>query len=231
MRHTIVPHPARQIWLVLTIVVLTTAGCGSLNITNNKNTNNGSCNAAGGNNSVECSSAPTASASATAGTPAASSTQSTATGHPTGEIGDENCNSGNSSVACPPRPTVPTRTTTGTSSRSGAARSSLNAAVRASGIFSPKTVAVPAQTAALISGGGQATEIHVSRGQAISLSAKGKVIYGYETLNCPGNPKTDPAGERTSSETGQPCGTKIAHDDPNMPSPESPVGSLLWRIG
>jgi hypothetical protein len=60
MRETITLHPERRIPLMLACVVLITAGCSFANTTNNSNTNNGSCNAAGGNNSVNCSSgAPT----------------------------------------------------------------------------------------------------------------------------------------------------------------------------
>lgn len=60
MRETITLHPERRIPLMAACIVLMTAGCSFANTTNNSNTNNGSCNAAGGNNSVNGSSgAPT----------------------------------------------------------------------------------------------------------------------------------------------------------------------------
>ena len=74
MRDTTTLQHARQTLLMLTCVALMTTGCSFLNTTNNSNTNNGSCNAAGGNNSVNCSSAPAAHASTVASTPTASRT-------------------------------------------------------------------------------------------------------------------------------------------------------------
>jgi hypothetical protein len=72
-------HQACRILLVLTCAVLLTAGCSFLDTTNNSNTNNGSCNAAGGSNSVNCSSAPKAHPSAVVSTPTASSAPSALT--------------------------------------------------------------------------------------------------------------------------------------------------------
>lgn len=51
-------HHACQILLVLAFVVPMSAGCSAFDTTNNSNTNTGSCDAAGGDNSVHCSSAP-----------------------------------------------------------------------------------------------------------------------------------------------------------------------------
>lgn len=79
IRETTTPQHVRQTLLMVTCVVLITAGCSFLDTTNNSNTNNGSCNAAGGNNSVNCSSAPTTHASAIATTPTAGSAPSTST--------------------------------------------------------------------------------------------------------------------------------------------------------
>jgi hypothetical protein len=95
-----------------------------------------------------------------------------------------------------------------------------------------KVIFVHADTAASPRGGGQATGVQLDRGQVVAINASGKVVYGYEpaSSNCPGYPRTDPAGNRISSESGLPCGRKI-DANPYMPSQTSPVGSLLWRIG
>lgn len=70
---------ARRILLTLACAGLMTAGCSIGNTTNNSNTNNGNCNAAGGTNSVGCSAVASASAAATV----SSSTSSPASTPPT----------------------------------------------------------------------------------------------------------------------------------------------------
>jgi serine/threonine protein kinase len=95
--------------------------------------------------------------------------------------------------------------------------------------FQPTTVLVHATTPVTVTGGGQSTGLRLVRGQQLSLSATGQIIYGYESTNCTGYPLTDPDGNRTSSVTGLSCGQKF-DSNPAMPSPGSPVGSLLWRI-
>lgn len=76
MPESVTLRQARQILPLLACVVLMTAGCSAFDTTNNSNTNTGSCNGAGGNNSVSCSSVPTARASAVASTSSASSAPS-----------------------------------------------------------------------------------------------------------------------------------------------------------
>jgi hypothetical protein len=95
-----------------------------------------------------------------------------------------------------------------------------------------KTVLVYGKTPATPIDGGQSTGVELSRGQKLDLAATGQVIYGYEGTGsgCVGYPLTDPAGNRISSATGQPCGKKI-DNNPAMPSQTLPVGSLLWRVG
>ena len=93
-----------------------------------------------------------------------------------------------------------------------------------------KTVLVHANTPVTPIGGGQGTGVHLARGQRFSITATGLIIYGYESTNCTGYPRTDPAGNRTSSVTGKSCGKKL-DNNVAMPSPSSPVGSLLWRVG
>jgi hypothetical protein len=58
MRKKALLRHACQILLVLAFVVPMSAGCSAFDTTNNSNTDTGSCNAAGGHNSVHCSSAP-----------------------------------------------------------------------------------------------------------------------------------------------------------------------------
>src|ERR1019366_5483122 len=68
------------------------------------------------------------------------------------------------------------------------------------------TVLVHANTPVTVTGGGQSTGVHLVRGQELNITAMGQIIYGYEPVSCPSYPLTDPAGNRTSSVTGQSCG-------------------------
>ena len=97
------------------------------------------------------------------------------------------------------------------------------------GAHLPLTVLVHANTPVTATGGGQATGVQVRLGQKVRISATGRIVYGYETVNCPGTPYTDAAGHRTSSITGRPCGEKF-DSNAAMPAPHFPVGSLLWRV-
>ena len=94
----------------------------------------------------------------------------------------------------------------------------------------PLTALVHANIPVTPTGGGQSTGVQVRLGQKVRISAAGLIVYGYELVNCPGYPCTDPAGNRTSSITGQPCGEKF-DSNAAIPAPRSPVGSLLWRVG
>lgn len=76
MRQATTFRHGRRILPALACVMLMTAGCSFFNTTNNSNTDTGSCNAGGGNNSVHCSSVPAARASAVASTSSASSAPS-----------------------------------------------------------------------------------------------------------------------------------------------------------
>jgi hypothetical protein len=82
-------HRARQILPILACVVLMTAGCSAFDTTNNSDTNTGSCNGAGGNNSVSCSSVPTAHASAVASASSASVASSASASPYTGKTWKE----------------------------------------------------------------------------------------------------------------------------------------------
>jgi hypothetical protein len=88
MRETTTLHHGHQTLLMLACVVLMTAGCSFLDTTNNSNTNTGSCNAVGGNNSVSCSSVK-ADASAVPSASTASSPPSASAGSSAGKTWTE----------------------------------------------------------------------------------------------------------------------------------------------
>jgi len=89
-----------------------------------------------------------------------------------------------------------------------------------------KVVEVAANVPLTEASGGYDTQVALRQNQQISLEASGSIFYGYEGDVCSGTPQTSPDGQRTVGD--RTCGIK---QDPQVPAPSLPVGSLLWRVG
>jgi len=92
-----------------------------------------------------------------------------------------------------------------------------------------RSLTVPSDVAVSSVDGGLDTGVAVEAGQAMSITASGRIEYGYEGGefgDCIGFASTDPDGQRLVGSVA--CSTKL---DPNVPLASAPVGALIGRIG